>query len=446
MSITNLNFLPQSPNALVNDAKFVLRLLNLIHFFAQQTIITIKDFMCRRYYKFDPQVGENLCQIRAYKIFLLSFSDDKELEKDILQKKINEVESIDKAVLWHINEFENLQSKKDKYKSNQGKLASFLSQKGMIYKLSSSLYFLCISHFLTRFKKIDGYAVYIDYEKLRDKSGMSKHFSRRIIHNFQVYLAEFSSEFILKLVPEVPKLNELCKFIAELQYYDDDNRMVLPCYYVTKILLGHCLYKRKFTLSIIADRYLNNKLIDFVYLIFEVTKDGYISLIKKNDIEKFKDRASIIIKGITVYECVDDIESEFDFIKKIEDVGVLKIILFYMAKHRQYPGKKWIALFEDPFCHLLEEKMNLLYSSKTRRAEMVVQNSLIKEIEEIRKHRAEIMMMAKMAEKIGCCNENPRLFFIKHIYCDTIQHLIEVLPSGIKTCFSKEKEIVELVD
>src|SRR5690606_13648894 len=49
----------------LTDLQSKIRILNLCHFLTAEIRLTLHAFRNQQYYKFDAQVGENLCQIRA---------------------------------------------------------------------------------------------------------------------------------------------------------------------------------------------------------------------------------------------------------------------------------------------------------------------------------------------------------------------------------------------
>ncbi len=73
MKLTSLCFLHQARQSLLTTCEMKIKILHLIAFFTKTAIDALNNFYFKKdFSKFDPHVGETLCQIRAYKIVMLS--------------------------------------------------------------------------------------------------------------------------------------------------------------------------------------------------------------------------------------------------------------------------------------------------------------------------------------------------------------------------------------
>ncbi|MDF2868213.1 MAG: hypothetical protein K0S11_1683 [Gammaproteobacteria bacterium] len=396
-----LNLLPHSPKTLLINQTMKLQMLQLLGFIINEIRNSIVLFYYqKKFSKFDPHIGDTLCQIRAYKVLLLFYQSTSDIHEQF--EKFNQAYQL---VNQHIADLEALiEQKNGKYQKaldSSEELFSFMQQRGLIFNISEDLIFLTQAKIVANFSKIDtaGVSRGIDYDKLCLKAGTSKSLAKRIIHSYQQHIATLSCSFIIELLEELPSLKELKRKLIELRQIDNDKRPVLPCYEATKVLLKHIL-REKHPVILSVDREFETN-IDTINLLFISNQDS-TRFILNSDIWAYPaDTPCIIIKGTTIYTHKETIETKEQFINRLTTLGLDNAILANMAKHPQYSAPELKDLSEDPYQCLLGKKFSTLDAN------------LI-----IDKLKNEFIKMKELSDQTGCCLENPSLFLVKHIFCD----------------------------
>lgn len=400
MQLSILDLLPQKAESILNSRTNKIKLLKLTEKIVILSIQALETFFHEKYDKFDAQVGENLCQIRAYKILLLG--------NDLQNKKISHIEtdytnlknSLEK-IRDTIKKIENLTSSNASYNDTLDKkenLMSFFKANQIYLTLSFDTIFLILSYFLDIFSiREDKIPMAVDNEKIATQFNISKYLSKRITHAFQKKISELSSKFLLNTSNETPSLNDHKILMPELLKISDEQRSVLPCYSVTALILQQMTQLELPILIIIERKHKNLKLIDRSAVLLSGNKTrGEFQLAYQ---EKYLNFPCLIIKGEAIYEKNDHINTLTNYMNKLLQTGVRKILLYNTAVHPQYSGEKLFSMRDNPFSHI--EK----HTNKTISATM-------KKIESI------FISDKNEALHLGCCKKNPKLFNLKHFYCN----------------------------
>ncbi|MFT3742274.1 MAG: hypothetical protein QM752_06370 [Gammaproteobacteria bacterium] len=400
-----LKIFPWKDNYLLKDRTSKINVIGLLSFFLMTIADSCYEFYNRKnLYKFDPHIGDTLCQIRAYQIFLISRNQNNYFKsyntfmyQELNKKCLNKLENLRNLAKDFFGSYNKELDKPETLKD-------FLTKQDMIFEVPSNILFLLQSYILTNFSIIDntGISRGIDYEKFCNTAKSSRTFAKNTMHYFQKNISKLSCQFIYDISSEIPQYTNRKEILFNLQIVDQDKRYILPCFEVTKIILEHCLKNNIFLVLSVEGignflYHPNKSLTDF-------------DLCKNSDIDDFK-RSSIVIKGISK---INNYKFSSFFLEKLNQIGLKNVILLNMAKHRQYSSK----LFDNPYRELLEK------------------NSIsLENYERILKMEQEYAEALNLAMKLGCCLDNYETFLIRHIYCDIIDNLIS---------FSKESNIREI--
>ncbi|HLX54222.1 MAG TPA: hypothetical protein VKR58_09790, partial [Aquella sp.] len=207
---------------------------------------------------------------------------------------------------------------------------------------------------------------------------------------YQIFLSKLSCDFILQQSTYSNEKNVNNNLLRKLIKIGDEKRQILPYYYGTKILLSS-----KNTVAIPIILSLDNGTQYSPQILF--FKKNYITneiMIhsEPNDIDKHT--PAVVFQGNGSENL-----SFNDFKNRILQVGVQNIILLNAASHPQYAGEILRNYVTDPY-------KDIVLTNKELKEVIVLNN------EELSKARVE-------SETIGCCINNPNLFYIKHIFCST---------------------------
>lgn len=391
--ISCLKFFSKNFRMLLVNRSMKIKMLNLMRFFLDQLIEAMTVFYYEKnMIKFDPHVGDTLCQIRAYKILLLCHENRKKNLTFVKQELAiyNKCYLNLVACLAKFEELERTFSKYHKDLDSPELLDAFLKRNKLIFSLTEDMYFLMQSYTLSKYSVIDGAGISrgINYQQICSDYIMSKTCAKRLMRGFQVELSKYSCRFIFSLIEKLEESNfkELKSILPFLLKADDDRREVLPCYEATKILWASLISKKM-----------------PVFIIAEAGKQKYEFLFRANgkdfelcDKDQFySEEPCLIIRGIT-----QSSHSELLWFFKTNSLS--DIFLSNMAMHPQYSAPELEAMSNDPYISI---------SNKDNR-----------DIDRLEERRwmlsKELFEMKKYAVTNGCYNEEPKKFVVKHIFCD----------------------------
>lgn len=386
-----LDLLPYTPDVKIFDNDLKYRLLSIISFVLHELIESIEDFYFKNDWSaFDPHVGENLCQIRACQLLDIYFhiKDDPEVKAKMLAEIKSYKEKCDS-----VEEF----LKKENYISKSSDIETvqnFLDKLKLNFTISYTVYFLCLSHFLTKFRTFNELEnTIIDYPKLLSNLKVSKNIGRRMIHEYQKQLSDYSYDYVEK---SALLKGENFNLLKALKKIDDDGRSTLPCYIVMNVLLDNLKSRKNNILFVVRhEKNIKKRFTTLLYIYNEIAK-CYIFCAKPT--EKFLKEPCFIIHGIQ-----DGFTVNTDnYILKFNDVAIETIIMGNMATHPQYSGKKLAALKCNPFNPIIISSKNhdLLDASV--------------------KMEEQFLLMKSIGTEIGCDAKNPSLLHIRHIFCNRL--------------------------
>lgn len=222
--------------------------LSLIKNITEMSIIALKSFIKGNLINFDALVGENLCQIRAYKnIHLANFWLNNSENKKKLMRAVNTLTVYKIKIDAVANKWEKLVNGLKTYdKSLDGHetIEEFINRTNLYIELSEDIIYLISCYFLTHFSIKDSYIpVAINYQELSSKFTVSRHRAERLIHRYQLLVAKFGCDFIMKIASELPFSEWYLHLLPSLCQLSDVDRYVLPCHIVSEIILEHCIKK-----------------------------------------------------------------------------------------------------------------------------------------------------------------------------------------------------------
>jgi len=385
---SNLNLLPHDSNILLKDNKEKIKFLKLMIDIVNSLKLSINAFFNGIVDAFDAHVGDTLCQIRAYKISLLFNNDNFSFELHSISSFLS---SINEKCEIKLKEFEMFSSSSGGSNDRGEKyltLAGFFDSFWGCFPVSENVIFIFLSYVLSKFAILDehGISISVNYKLFADFFDLTSSYSKKIVCFYQKLLSELSCGFIENILLEVPGLEITAEAIKLLSLKSENNRMVLPCYFVSKIIFYHIMNNRtpirvKFlrSYSTLNQTFIlisNKDKSDFEFLPLDYsTRNKYV--LEMWVTGSFKNIA---------YQVNNKAEFSFN-----------RLILANQAAHPQYSGRKLQDLSADPFLNSLNLNPN---------------NSRM-----FLKFSREIQFYKSIAEREGCCGKNPSLFYIKHILC-----------------------------
>lgn len=395
MAYSCLDLIPQQAYSLVRNHKMQIQLVRLVHDLVGLLIEALELFYLKNQYDlFDPHVGETACQIRAcYFLDLASLGDLKTIN--------HRIEALNKIKLNLLSVHQWVVNQQIEIANNQLSIQDFFIKISCHFSLTQHEIFLVKSYFLTVFKyQISSTETYIDYADIASTLLVSRKFSKKLVHYYQVSIARYSCQYIMDICSE----SEAKDVISSCYQCDDDGRSVLPCYLFSKILFDHLLKSQALILIQIKRTGLNSDGIILNYDI-EVKK---LSLLESNNqiFQLSKNRLCFYIKAETRYDFFEKPLQRY--ITQLNQLGFREIFLSYMAAHPQYSGSRLSHLSVNPF---------------------VVQSESGQPVFEVL--AKELNHYQIKAKQIGVCAENDALLFIKHICCDKMDQILPGLSNKI---------------
>jgi hypothetical protein len=357
------------------------RIVTTLAFLVEQ-LITAKQcfYSFNQLEHFDPHVGESACQIRAYQLLQLTISkDEHSLDKALAH--INEL----KTILEKLAHLKELNWADQQIPNNKQTVDQLLKDADIYFDLSTEDLFLIGCYFLTSFKQTDtNDNISINYLAIAKELQATREYAKKLVRYYQRFLSRLSCELVFEWARAIDQGSVELTTLKKLQRTDDDGRPILPFYYFTEILLQHLVKQGLSILVIIFNPNSHKQPPTFL----KVESNGLATpLTYPATSETSLSEPYFIVSGES--QLAFDVPEEA-YLKKINEVSFFKVLLLNTAAHPQYSGTQPSSFEMAP-------------SSLTRK---------VKE-------------MAYLAEQLGCCLNNPNLFFVKHIYCDTIKNQIK---------------------
>ncbi len=418
-NVTILALLPYSNEAELLHKKQKLDNLYFLNAIIALAINALESFLQGQLSAFDAQVGENLCQIRAYKILHLSY---KWLHTEsALNQFKEELEKI-KAYKAHLNElitqWENAVKYSVAYTKHLDaaeKISLFLNRHQLLISLHSEIVFIILSWFLTHFNVRDDHIpIAINLEYIAQEFKISKYRAKRLTHKYQQLICKLGCDFIINISQALPEAWRLGELLPQVCKIADENRAVLPCYISSEVIFHHNILQ-KIPMILITKRYDSQQnLIDIIYFLVEGNELQQYRLVQQIDLIM---PYCLVVKGL-VLNATETIKS---YIQRIMQISPLQIILANTASHPQYSGKRLHDLREDPYRDLDTNELTEM-------------------------HKARFNEMKKVALAQGCSKENQTTFFLKHIYASQLKSELEYLESKYVNMAFNAYDVQQLSD
>jgi hypothetical protein len=402
MHLNFLVFLPYSKKHELKDLNSKHRLMKLLEYFCKISKKTIKCYFYGEYRYFDPQVGENLCQIRAYQLYSI-FNESLDMAKEIALFSIRLQEFHDKCEQL-LEKLNSLKTKRPSHYLNDidkhTTVEEYLERNQLNIHLTDNIAFLIQSYFLTIYKIIDEHEICygVDYNELSiDLNITSKTFIKNLVRHNQIKITESSSKFLSSLLLNTNAEPALVYLMHSLHFKDQDGRHVFGCYEATRLILDHA-FKTGRPVCIIVKR--NS----------ETMSDELVFYLKPdNNLGKYTvqfnasyDKPNILITGVTRYSHYIN-ETAEEYVRRFLNVGFENIILANVAQHPQYPGISLDKFKYNPYLAVNTDRLTPSYKNYISNAE---RNFL--------KHK-------HLAAEVGCMPDNASLFLMTHVRSTSYQ-------------------------
>lgn len=351
------------------------------------SIIAHQKFIEGKLSDFDAQVGENLCQIRAYKILTLKIN----IDMDVFFAELTKVQKYQKKAENVINRFKGLSNNLEKDEI----VGTFLKKEDLFIELNENVIFILICFFLARFSiKKETIPVAIDLDSISQEFNISRSKAKRLAHKYQILISEIGCRFIIEISSQIfPELKY--KWMLMNTYkISDENRHVLPCFLVTEVVFYHAM-KNKIPVIFIVKRQNFQVLEDVIYFTFlQCQKTLKFSLICPTH---YTHQYGMVIYGLS---CAEDMD-KVSYIKKVLAADPLTLLFANAASHVQFSGRTLDRFKTNPYQDI---------------------KTVVCSIEQ--HHKNALEQMQRYADVVGCSQNNQNMFFVKHIYADQINRII----------------------
>ncbi len=377
-----IHLLPYSESRVLNDRNQKKSEIQLIKTIILVSITALKHFLKGDLSEFDAQVGENLCQIRAYKNIKVAqlWLESEKKSRDLTQL-IQQLKTYYKKIKQFIVEWGLLIKQTKHYDAELDKsetIRFFLLKNDLNLDLPEDIVYLISCFFLTYFSvRVENIPLAIDFKRIALKFNVSKHRAERLTHRFQLIASKLGCDFILNIASELPLKKRYSNVLPTLYLLSDVDRTVLPCCLVSEIILAHCINKKIPVLILFNRVQLETK--ELIYFLLE--GEDYITFTE--------DKPCLVILG----DNLSTKKTSEDYINYLNDINPIELILANTATHPQYAGNRLSSLSNNPFLSLFD---------KSNDDATFFSNRLI--------------TLKELASKFGCSKQFPLAFFLRHIY------------------------------
>lgn len=419
--MNNISILPHDDSIIVKDITKKIRYIQLMKKLLEEFQQAIFFFENKELHYFDAQVGETLCQIRAYKIYLLSTKFSFFYLKSLLPLKATLDTVTKKLNLYELQYKQFLkQSKKDRpdYIFRAVSLVDFFSTMKCVFSLSEDVIFIFLAFFLCKYRVVndENIPIEINFIAIAKDLSLSSNYSKKLGRFYQKTLSELSCKFIFELLNDLPNQNNLTCILPKLHLKSDEGRMVLPCYPVTEIIILHMIKNnaRVILLIDIKDEY-HKERIAFGFQGSHQTQDFKLVSLSKE---------KVIIPSVVFYGtcAAKNPALKKKLIDNLLSMGMRELILCNNSIHPQYSGAALSNLSTDPYQTLIAEQQEHLSPIEIQAAKNL-SNQLSK--------------LKKIAENKGCTIANQSLFFLKHVFCDITENYVNLNLQHMPVFFSE---------
>lgn len=405
--LTNLSLMPHNSLIVIKDIVKKINYIDLMINLLKEFQRSLNYFENNKLNQFDAQVGETLCQIRAYKIYSLRVYSSPAFFSSLRELKNNLDSTIGRLEL-EANQYQQFlkmhKSERPEYIRTPITLIDLFSNLGCLISIPEDAIYIFVSYFLCQYHIVDSdnIPVTIDYKKIATHLSLSRSYSKKLGHFYQKLLSEQSCHFVFELLDQLPGKNELQRILPQLHLKSDEGRMVLPCYCVTEIIVLHMI-KKSANLLLIVD------------VVIENSRERVTYYLKgSRDTNNFELTHHMNSKEPCVVMYGSHLTNNLLFKETLQaellSFGIKETILSNNASHPQYSGETLKAFQYDPFQVLMAEKGNLLSQF---------------DIFLIKKLSTELLKQKQAAEEMGCTANNQSLFLLKHVFCDIVNNYTE---------------------
>ncbi|CZP46356.1 hypothetical protein [Legionella pneumophila] len=399
----NLILLPHDPSILIQDLSQKIHYLNIMKNLMEHSLIAINRFQNQNLKRFDAQVGDTLCQIRAYKIHCLATQDFEKISLDLNQLN-SRIHQIIPIITAHQVELENYlatpKNQRPDWIRASITLQDLFSQFDSLVPLSDDALFIVLSHILCHFHKVDGEHIpmSVDVRHVASEWNLSQGYAKKLTHYFQKTLANASCSFMFQMLSELPKLNQLQSIFPLLHRAGDEGRMVLPCHAVTEIIVHHMIQSEAHAVLIMK---INTPQKQKTMTFHFKGNPNLNEFVMVNNTFIPDELPCMVFYGVAEHQ---EIPNYQEIRNAIQHMGLSHIVLTNNAAHPQYSGSTLAAFRENPYAMLLIEN-NQLCSIET--AQIMQLSEQLKELQ-------------LKAHFWGLTQSNASTFFLKHIFCSTM--------------------------
>jgi hypothetical protein len=335
-----LSLLPYSECAQLINKK---QKLDDLYFFKSVIDFSIKgleQFIQGHLSQFDAHVGENLCQIRAYKIISIwkSILNSAHLKNKFIEK-INAIKKYQITLDNVISKWEEAIECTNSYNKELDEaeyMNSFLDKNNILLELDEEVVFVICCFFLTYFNiRSDNLPVAIDFAFISKELNISKYRAKRLTRKYQQTVCKLGCDFIVRISSELPTNSYYLEILPKFYQVSDEERTVLPCYIASEIIFHHSM-KEKIPIFLCVNRKNSGSK--------EVKDIIYFLLVSKGE----KDHFSLVPceKYLTSYCMVILGDMEFDLLEYPQKYALnflekdpLKLIFANTATHPNIPEK-----------------------------------------------------------------------------------------------------------
>lgn len=362
-------------------------------------IVTLNRFVSGMLSDFDAQVGENLCQIRAYKILQLSHKWLISAEKrHIFSEKINDLIRYKEKLNQIIRDFKDAVEHSFEYNKDLDEVEhinDFLERNRIFLELDKDLIFIVACGFLTHFNiRREKIPIAIDLKSIAKEFSISKYRSKRLTHKYQIIVTKFGCDFILKLSKDfLPNFGYL-EVLPALYKVSDEDRVVLPCYIASEVIFLHAI-KQNVPILFIVKIKIESEVMGAIYFLLKGNEKSGFSL---EPHENYSSQFCMIVSGETEIIYSLSTESLKNYTMHVLSLTPLSLILANTAMHPQYTGKRLSLLRDNPFLLIKMENSVIDYGI----------------------HELKWLAMKNFASQEGCSKERPGTFFLCHIYANKV--------------------------
>ncbi len=401
---TILSLLPYSENSQLISKQQKLSDLHITKSVVDFAIDALETFLEGDLAAFDAQVGENLCQIRAYKILHLAkkWLHDPNIKKEF-QIQLNQFKDQQLQLNATIMDWEQAVQYAKSYNKNLDGVENttlFFERHQLVFELNEDFVFLILCRFLTHFNiKNNNIPVAINLGQIATEFSVSKYRAKRFSHLYQQIVCKMGCDFIMHIANNLIIKSVYRKFLPSLLRIADEDRAVLPCFIVSDIIFKHAIQERIPVLFLVTRLKDNNpQPYDVIYFLLQANDSSVgFSLAPCN---AHLSKHCLIVTGEVYDISVEAIESSEDYINRVLLETPFKLILANTAIHPQYSGKRLGVFRDNPFHTILSND---------------------------KKPERDLMAMKHYALNGGCSKQNPSTFFLKHIYANILINEINKL-------------------